>query len=93
MEKTTTALNQSQETKLELNNITDQNSNADECSSSPKRNESLEATLRRFKKQSSGIISELRKREAYDKPSVKRKKKSKEARRHKKMNKYNSGRW
>ncbi len=61
--------------------------------SSPKRNESLEATLRRFKKQSSGIISEIRKREAYDKPSVKRKKKSKEARRHKKMGRYNSGKW
>lgn len=57
-----------------------------------KKTESLESVLRRFKKQSSGIISEIRKREAYDKPSVKRKKKSKEARRHKKMGKY-SNRW
>ena len=44
------------------------------------KNESLDSALRRFKRQSSGIISEVRKREAYDKPSVKRKKKSKEAR-------------
>ena len=57
-----------------------------------KKSESLESVLRRFKKQSSGIISEIRKREAYDKPSVKRKKKSKEARRHKKMGKYGN-RW
>ena len=59
-----------------------------------KKSESLESALRKFKKQSSGIISEIRKREAYDKPSVKRKKKSKEARRHKKMGRYGgSGRW
>ncbi len=59
-----------------------------------KKTESLESALRKFKKQSSGIISEIRKREAYDKPSVKRKKKSKEARRHKKMGRYGgSGRW
>ena len=57
-----------------------------------KKSESLESVLRRFKKQSSGIISEIRKREAYDKPSVKRKKKSKEARKHKKMGKYGN-RW
>ena len=48
------------------------------------KNESLDSALRRFKRQSSGIISEVRKREAYDKPSVKRKKKSKEARKKKK---------
>lgn len=60
--------------------------------SSPK-NESLESALRRFKKQSSGIISEIRKREAYDKPSVRRKKKSKEARRHKKMGRYGINKW
>ncbi len=56
-----------------------------------KKVESLETALRRFKKQSSGIISEVRKREAYDKPSVKRKKKSKEARKHKK--KSGNGKW
>ena len=60
--------------------------------SSSKKNDPLEIALRKFKKQSSGIISEVRKREAYDKPSVKRKKKSKEARKHKKMGKYGS-RW
>ena len=58
-----------------------------------KKGETLESALRKFKRQSSGIISEVRKREAYDKPSVKRKKKSKEARRRKKMGRYNSGRW
>lgn len=51
-----------------------------------RQKESLESQLRRFKRQSSGIISEVRKREAYDKPSVKRKKKSKEARRRKPRN-------
>ena len=60
--------------------------------SSNKKIDSLEIALRKFKKQSSGIISEIRKREAYDKPSVKRKKKSKEARKHRKMGKYSS-RW
>lgn len=54
-----------------------------------KKTESFDVKLRKFKRQSSGIISEVRKREAYDKPSVKRKKKSEEARRHKKMGKYN----
>lgn len=46
-------------------------------------NESLENALRRFKKQcaKSGVISEVRKREHYEKPSVKRKKKSEAARR------------
>ena len=58
-----------------------------------RKGETLESALRRFKKQSSGIISEIRKREAYDKPSVKRKKKSKEARRRKKMGRYIGGRW
>ena len=40
--------------------------------------DSLESSLRKFKKQceKAGIVSELRKREAYEKPSVKRKKKS-----------------
>ena len=44
-----------------------------------KENESLESALRRFKKQ----IAEVRKREAYEKPSVKRKKKSEAARKRK----------
>lgn len=52
-------------------------------------NESLENALRRFKKQcaKSGVIGEVRKREHYEKPSVKRKKKSEEARRKNARNK------
>jgi small subunit ribosomal protein S21 len=47
-----------------------------------KENESLDSALRRFKKQCarSGVIAEVRKREAYEKPSVRRKKKSEAAR-------------
>ncbi|HIS69722.1 MAG TPA: 30S ribosomal protein S21 [Candidatus Gallacutalibacter stercoravium] len=50
-----------------------------------KENESLDSALRRFKKQCarSGVIAEVRKREAYEKPSVKRKKKSEAARKRK----------
>ncbi|WP_077367974.1 30S ribosomal protein S21 [Anaerosalibacter sp. Marseille-P3206] len=46
-------------------------------------NESLDNALRRFKRQCarSGVMSEVRKREHYEKPSVKRKKKSEAARR------------
>lgn len=46
-------------------------------------NESLENALRRFKRQCSrsGVLSEARKREHYEKPSVKRKKKAEAARR------------
>ena len=45
-------------------------------------NESLDSALKRFKRkcQCNGIIGALRKREAYEKPSVKRKKKSEAAR-------------
>ena len=41
-------------------------------------NESLESALKRFKRkcQKDGIIGDIRKKEAYDKPSVARKKKS-----------------
>ena len=48
-------------------------------------NESLDNALRRFKRQCarSGIFSEARKREHYEKPSVRRKKKSEAARRKK----------
>ena len=47
-----------------------------------KENESLDSALRRFKRQCarSGVLAEVRKREAYEKPSVKRKKKSEAAR-------------
>ncbi|NBI05658.1 30S ribosomal protein S21 [Senegalia massiliensis] len=45
--------------------------------------ESLENALRRFKRQCSrsGVLSEARKREHYEKPSVARKKKAEAARR------------
>ena len=50
-----------------------------------KDNESLDSALRRFKRQCarSGVLAELRKREHYEKPSVKRKKKSEAARKRK----------
>lgn len=50
-----------------------------------KDNESLDDALRRFKRQCArtGVMSEYRKREHYEKPSVKRKKKSEAARRRK----------
>jgi len=45
-------------------------------------NESVESALKRFKRkcQKDGIIGDLRKREQYEKPSVKKKKKSEAAR-------------
>lgn len=45
-------------------------------------NESLDSAIRRFKRKCArdGIIGDLRKREAYEKPSVKRKKKAEAAR-------------
>ncbi len=50
-----------------------------------KENESLDSALRRFKRQcaKSGVMAEVRKREHYEKPSVKRKKKSEAARKSK----------
>ena len=50
-----------------------------------KENESLENVLRRFKRATSrdGVIQEVRKREHYEKPSVKRKRKSEAARKRK----------
>lgn len=47
--------------------------------------ETLESALKRFKKQCarSGIMGEVRKREHYEKPSVKRKKKADAARKRK----------
>lgn len=46
------------------------------------KNESLDSALKRFKRQcqKSGVLSEIRKREHYEKPSVKKKKKSEAAR-------------
>ena len=49
------------------------------------KNESLDTALKRFKRQTSrdGVIQEVRKREHYEKPSVKRKKESEAARKRK----------
>lgn len=46
-------------------------------------NETLENALKRFKRkcQRSGVLAEVRKREHYEKPSVRRKKKEQAARR------------
>lgn len=46
------------------------------------KNENFENALKRFKRQCAraGVLAELRKREHYEKPSVKRKKKSEAAR-------------
>jgi small subunit ribosomal protein S21 len=48
----------------------------------PQEGEPLEATLKKFKRQcmQAGILSEVKKREYYDKPSVRRKKKEEAAR-------------
>jgi len=48
-------------------------------------NESLDNALKRFKRQCAraGVLSEYRKREHYEKPSVKRKKKAEAARKKK----------
>jgi small subunit ribosomal protein S21 len=50
-----------------------------------KENESLDSALKRFKRQCarSGVLAEVRKREHYEKPSVKRKKKAEAARKRK----------
>ena len=50
-----------------------------------RENESLESALRRFKRNTArdGILAEARKREHYEKPSVKRKKKAEAARKRK----------
>ncbi|HIS88684.1 30S ribosomal protein S21 [bacterium] len=45
-------------------------------------NESIESALKRFKKkiQKAGILSEIKRRERYEKPSIKKKRKSEAAR-------------
>ena len=49
------------------------------------KNETLDTALKRFKRACArdGVIAEVRKREHYEKPSVKRKKKSEAARKRK----------
>jgi len=51
-----------------------------------RENESLDQALRRFKREcsKSGVMSEVKKRRHYEKPSVKRKKKAEAAKRKKK---------
>lgn len=48
-------------------------------------NESIESALKRFKKkvQKAGILSEIKRRERYEKPSIKRKRKAEAARKRK----------
>ena len=52
-----------------------------------KEGESLDSALKRFKRScaKAGIVAEVRRREAYESPSVKRRKKSEAARAKKKM--------
>jgi len=49
------------------------------------KDESLDSALRRFKRecQKTGILAEIRRREHYEKPSVRRKKKARAAQRRK----------
>ena len=53
-----------------------------------RENENIESALKRFKKkiQKAGILSEIKRRERYEKPSVKRKRKSEAARKRKVQN-------
>lgn len=53
-------------------------------------NESFESALKRFKRQCAraGVLAEIRKREHYEKPSVRRKKKSEAARKAARRKKY-----
>jgi small subunit ribosomal protein S21 len=50
-----------------------------------RKNESLDSALRRFKKVTAkdGVLAEIKKRKHYEKPSVRRKKKSEAARKRK----------
>ncbi len=50
-----------------------------------RENENIESALKRFKKkiQKAGILSEIKRRERYEKPSVKKKRKSEAARKRK----------
>ncbi|MDX2097313.1 MAG: 30S ribosomal protein S21 [Leptolyngbyaceae cyanobacterium bins.59] len=47
-------------------------------------NESIDSALRRFKKkiQKAGILSEVKRRERYEKPSLRRKRKAEASRKH-----------
>ncbi len=54
------------------------------------KNESLDSALRRFKRQcqKAGVLAEVRRREHYEKPSVRKKKKSEAARRKRQRRSY-----
>ena len=69
----------------ELNTDTCEGGDTDMAEIRVKENESLDSALRRFKRQCarSGVLAELRKREHYEKPSVKKKKKAEAARKRK----------
>lgn len=56
-----------------------------------KDGESLESALKRFKRScaKAGIVAEVRRREAYESPSVKRRKKSEAARKNRSKNRKN----
>ena len=53
-------------------------------------NESIESALKRFKKkiQKAGILSEIKRRERYEKPSIKKKRKSEAARKRRVQKKF-----
>lgn len=53
-------------------------------------NETLDSALRRFKRQCTkdGIIGDIKRKEAYEKPSVKRKKKAEAARKRKNSSRF-----
>lgn len=55
-----------------------------------KENESLDSALKRFKRNcaKAGVLAEVRKREHYESPSVKRRKKSEAARKNKNKRSY-----
>ena len=67
-----------------INNTTDLNK-TENILTNQKENETLDSALRRFKRScaKAGIQQEIRKREHYEKPSVRRKKKSEAARKRK----------
>jgi len=73
------------EMKRLLNQILEASLNKERTQVNIGRNESLDAALKRFKRSCAkdGVIAEVRKREHYEKPSVKRKKKSEAARKRK----------
>ena len=85
----------SKESEEVSNDLSQSEETVSEESKANKKNEPFESRLRKFKRQSMGIVSEVRKRESYESTSVRRKKKSKEAekRRHQRNGRFNSSKW